>query len=124
MPSPRKHLYGRESRSEGLPLNNDQRLFWAHGLRDLSHLAAAALIFGQAFAGRFSFWLFALGLAFVVVAYVWATTSYDSSPRGEINKMDPLMFFFIGLIVFALVATLPTIIKDSRAIRANKLKKK
>lgn len=38
--------------------------------------------------------------------------------------MDPLIFFFIGLIAFMLIATLPTIIKDSRAIRANKAKKK
>ena len=38
--------------------------------------------------------------------------------------MDPLILFFIGLIVFMLVATLPTIIKDSRAIRANKAKQK
>ena len=41
------------ARSEGLPLNNDQRLWGAHGLRDLAHFAAAALIFGQAFAGKF-----------------------------------------------------------------------
>jgi hypothetical protein len=50
-------------------LNKGQRLFWAQGLRDLSHLAAAALIFGQAFTGKFSPWLFALGFGFVVVAY-------------------------------------------------------
>ena len=34
--------------------------------------------------------------------------------------MDPLIFFFIGLIVFTLVATLPTIIKDSRASKAKR----
>jgi hypothetical protein len=50
-------------------LNKEQRLFWAQGLRDLSHIAAGALIFGQAFAGRFNAWLFALGFVFVVVAY-------------------------------------------------------
>ena len=38
-------------------------------LRDLSHIAAEALVFGQAFAGRFNLWLFALGFIFVVVAY-------------------------------------------------------
>ena len=66
---PEKQLYDRESPGGRPPLNKEQRLFWAHGLRDLSHLAAAALIFGQAFAGKFSPWLFALGLAFLVVAY-------------------------------------------------------
>ena len=50
-------------------LNEEQRLFWAQGLRDLSHVAAGALIFGQAFAGKFNFWLFALGFLFVIVAY-------------------------------------------------------
>jgi len=38
--------------------------------------------------------------------------------------MDPLIFFFLGLIAFILIATLPTIIKDSRAIRASKGRKK
>lgn len=50
-------------------LNKEQRLFWAQGLRDLSHIAAGALIFGQAFAGKFNLWLFALGFLFVLVAY-------------------------------------------------------
>jgi hypothetical protein len=50
-------------------LNKEQRLFWAQGLRDLFHIAAGALVFGQAFAGRFNLWLFALGFIFVVVAY-------------------------------------------------------
>jgi len=50
-------------------LNKEQRLFWAQGLRDLSHIAAGALIFGQALAGRFNPWLFALGFVFVIVAY-------------------------------------------------------
>lgn len=50
-------------------MNREQRLFWANGLRNLSHIAAAALIFGQAFAGRFSLWLFALGLVVIVLAY-------------------------------------------------------
>jgi hypothetical protein len=51
-------------------LNKEQRLFYANGLRDLSHIAAGALVFGQAFAGRFNSWLFAIGFAFVVVAYM------------------------------------------------------
>ena len=51
-------------------LNKEQRLFWAQGLRDLSHIAAGALIFGQAFAGKFNPWLFALGFIFVLMAYV------------------------------------------------------
>ena len=50
-------------------LNREQRLFWAQGLRDLSHIAAAALVLGQALAGRFNIWLFVLGFAFVVLAY-------------------------------------------------------
>lgn len=50
-------------------LNKEQRLFWAQGGRDLSHIAAGALIFGQAFSGKFNFWLFVLGFLLVVVAY-------------------------------------------------------
>jgi hypothetical protein len=50
-------------------LNQEQRLFWAQGLRDLSHIAAGALIFGQAIAGKFNLGLFVLGFAFVVLAY-------------------------------------------------------
>ena len=50
-------------------LNKEQRLFYANGLRDLSHIAAGALVFGQALAGRFNPWLFVLGLILVIAAY-------------------------------------------------------
>ena len=50
-------------------LNNQQRLFLAQGARDLSHIAAGALVFGQAIAGKFNLWLFVLGFILVLVAY-------------------------------------------------------
>ena len=66
-------------------LNKEQRLFWAHGLRDLSHIAAGALIFGQAFAGKLNLWLFTLGFAFVIVAYTLGNSLLKPFINNHIN---------------------------------------